>query len=136
MEASPLQPLGADPQAAAIPEQRFEPGVRAVSEQEQMAAQGVLAQVVAHQTKESIEAFAHVHGFDAEVDLGCQAESEHVGLRRLYDSNQSGQFLLAVEPAAFDAPAVGQHEGEATGLLRQGSRDVRWLGQFDFDQRR
>ena len=49
-------------------------------------------------------------------------------------SNSPRQFLLGVVPATFDAPAFGQHQGEAVALLRFRLGEVFWLGQFDFDQ--
>jgi hypothetical protein len=60
-----------------------------------MAALRVLAQMVAHQAVEAIEAFPHIHAVEAEVDLGRGAQP-------------SGEFGRAVElgtvsPASFAA---------------------------------
>lgn len=135
VEPPALQPLGANPESAAIPHQCFDPRSGAVGEQEQMAAQGILAQVITYQAEQAVEAFAHIHRFGAKIDFRCQAESKHFRLHSLDDSDQSRQFLIAIVPVALDSPAAGQFNGEAIGLPLRRLGDPLLPGQFNFYQR-
>src|SRR5271156_4163791 len=59
-EPALLQTLRADPETAAIPEQKFQPVALRVGEQKDMTAQRIARQTVAHQSEETFEALAHV----------------------------------------------------------------------------
>src|SRR6476646_4132447 len=78
VESPALQPLRADPQSAAIPHQRLQSGLRAIGEQKQMPTQRIVPELIAHQSEQSFEAFAHVHRLGPEIDLRCRAKAEHV----------------------------------------------------------
>src|SRR6185369_12501714 len=73
-----LQALRADPQSAAVPHQRLQSGLRAIGEQKQMSTQRIVPELIAHQSEQSFEAFAHVHRLGPEIDLRCRAKAEHV----------------------------------------------------------
>ena len=119
MKASALEPLGAHPQSAAIPNKSFEPVVRFVGEEEEMAAQRILAESIADQAEESVEAFAHVDRLDTDVDLCRDTETEH-DLCRFHDANQSGERRIIEAPVAFDpAAAFGDHDREIGAALRR-----------------
>jgi hypothetical protein len=60
-----------------LPDQSLQPSVRAIREQEQMAAQRIFPQVVPHQSMQSFEAFAHVNRFPRNVDFRRRTQSEH-----------------------------------------------------------
>lgn len=77
-----------------------------------MPALRVLPQVVAHQSVQPVKALAHVHGVQADVDPGGEAQAEHC-LLGLSNADQAGQIGIAELPVALDAPAIAQHQREA-----------------------
>jgi hypothetical protein len=70
-----------------------------------MAAQRIIPQRIAHQPVQTFEAFPHVDGFDAEIDPGCQPESEHYArsamrIRRARSSSAKAKEQSIARPFA------------------------------------
>ena len=68
-----LQTFRAHPQSATVPHQGFQTRFRFIGEQEQVPAQRILSQMIAHQPVQPFKSFAHIDGFHRDVDLGRQA---------------------------------------------------------------
>src|SRR6516165_1420520 len=66
-----------------LPSQHLQPTPRSIREQEQMAAQRILPEPVAHQSEETVESLPHVHTFGS--DLGCRTETKHYAAFRNSD---------------------------------------------------
>src|SRR5277367_6951473 len=76
-ETSLLHALGAYPQPAAIPEQKFQPIALRVGKQKNVAAQRIARQPVAHQTVESFKSLAHVRRSGGKIDARGRPDAEH-----------------------------------------------------------
>lgn len=98
----------------------------AVGEQEKMAAQWVEAQLVANQTVEALEAFPHIDGFEAEVDLCCWTESEHTLCSFGY-AQELSESGFGEGPTGFNATAIGEYHDDGAwsgqGLWGDGDGD-------------
>ena len=110
VKTAAFQALGADPESAAIPDQSLDPRAAAVGEQEQMAAERILSEMITDQAEQTLEAFPHIDGFGGQIDAGGRTGSEHLALARQLQQLRQGRW--GEVPVAFDADAVGQQELE------------------------
>ena len=69
-KAAFLQSFGANPKTASIKDKEFQARLLAIGEQEEVAAERVLAEGVTDQSKEAVEALSHVDGIDGDKDAG------------------------------------------------------------------
>ena len=107
VKAPLLKLFRAHPQAGHIPEKDLQPIVLCVGEQEKVAAQGVAQQLIAHQTIQAIETFAHVGCARRHVDSRCRAHPEH-RLQPLEYGHQLSQRLRIEAATNFYSATVGQ----------------------------
>jgi hypothetical protein len=121
VKSSLLKPFRANPKSAAIPENDLQPIVLCVRKQKEMAAQGVAQQLIAHQTIQPINPFAHVRCARRHVDPRCRAHSEH-GLQPLKYGYQLRQRLRIEAATNFYSAAVDQQHRQGTGKLPSRNR--------------
>src|ERR1700693_733575 len=57
-----------------------------------MPAQRVVPELIAHQPVQSLEAFAHIHGFDGDIDFRRQPQPEHAITPRPRESAAAGRL--------------------------------------------
>ncbi len=83
-----LQPLGADPESASIPDEDLQPIALGIAKQEQVPAKRLTRQSIADETVQPLEPFAHVGDPGGQIDPCSWAQSKH-GLRPLQDAHQA-----------------------------------------------
>src|ERR1700722_578549 len=76
-KASLLQAFGAYPEAAAIPEQQFQPIALRVAKHKDVPAQRIARQPVAHQSEESFKSLAHVRRSGGKINARGRPDAEH-----------------------------------------------------------
>jgi YD repeat-containing protein len=76
-KAALLQPLGADPQARAVPVENLDPVAPAIGEDEQMPAQRVLLQLMPHQPAQPFETLAQIRHARREIHARGHAQGHH-----------------------------------------------------------
>jgi len=108
-----LQPLGADPQSAAIPDEDLQPIALAVAEQEQVPAQRLTRQSVSDKTVQPLEPLAHVRDAGGQIDPCGWTESKH-GLYPLQHTHQALERIRIKVRMYLDAAPVRQHHGQPT----------------------
>src|ERR1035437_3007061 len=126
-EPSLLQALGAYPQAAAVPEQQFQTIALRVGKQEDVPAQRIALQPVAHPTVEALEAFAHVRGPRCQIDPRGRSPTEHTQARSSTASNCAN--VRASNRRDFDSTAAFQGLRQAAGPTALRRRAI--AGYFD-----
>src|ERR1019366_3260578 len=72
-----LQPLGADPESAAVPEKQLQAVALRIGEQKHVPAQRIAHQPVAHQPVETFKALAHVRRAGCKINSCCGSDAEH-----------------------------------------------------------
>src|SRR5256885_508925 len=77
-----------------------------------MSTQWVLAELLAHQAVQSLEALAHVLRFGGHINLRRRTQTEH--LHRLGNTDQSRQLGIAEPPAGLDPPSIAEHQYETS----------------------
>lgn len=81
------QPFGTEPEALAIVAQDFERGTRAVPEDVERAAQGIVAERSAADGGEPINAFAEVDRLRGDKDATLRGQLEHPGVSKKVRTN-------------------------------------------------
>jgi len=113
-----LQPLGTDPESASIPDKDFQPIALGVTEQEQVSAQRVAQQSIAHKAVEPLEPLAHVGDAGGQIDPCGWTQSKH-GLRPLQQTHQALERFGIKIRMYLDAAAARQHHSQpATQFVR------------------
>src|SRR3984957_8975025 len=120
-ETSFLQALGAYPEAAAIPEQQFQPIALRVAKHKDVPAQRIARQPVAHQSEESFKSLAHIRRSGGERNARGRPDAED---DRASPTGISSRIVPASNPgftstrSPLDRSTVSlpppQHQGWAT----------------------
>jgi len=76
-ECSTLETLRRKPEAAHVPHQNFEQGALSADEDKSIAADRILAQLLAHQGGQAIKALAHVGAGAGKVDALAMGKAQH-----------------------------------------------------------
>src|SRR5919108_3385320 len=112
-----LQTLGANPQSAAIPEQQLQPIPLRVREDEDVPAQRLQLQLIAHQAVETLEAFTHVGAPRRQVDPRRQPYAKHAQPRSTTVSNRCSVSASKPQPISIRRPP-GSATTKPLGLPR------------------
>ena len=86
-KASLREPFSTEPEALAIVAQDFQCGARAVPEDVERTAEGIVAEGAAADGGESIDAFAEVDGLCGDKDATLRRELEHQGVSKKARTN-------------------------------------------------
>jgi len=115
-----LQPLGADPESASVPDEDLQPIALGVAEQEKMPAQRLTRQSIPNQTVEPFETLAHIGDAGGQIDPCGWAQSKH-GLRPLQDAHQALERIRIKIRMYLDPAPARQHHGQPATrfVLRQ-----------------
>ena len=112
-----LQPFSTDPESASVPDEDLQPIALGVAEQEQVPAQRLTRQSIAHQTVQPIEPLAHVGDPGGQIDPCSWAQSKH-GLHPLQDAHQAFERTRIKIRMHLDPAPARQHNGQpATRFL-------------------
>jgi hypothetical protein len=76
-ERTSLETLRSQPEAAHVPHQNFQQRALSPNEDEGIAADRILAQLLAHQGGQAIEALAHIGAGSSKVDALAMGEAQH-----------------------------------------------------------
>ena len=108
-----LQPLGADPESASVPDEDLQPIALGVAEEEQVPAQRLTRQTIADETVQPFKPLAHVGDPGGQIDPCSWAQSKH-GLRPLQDGHQAFERTRIKIRMHLDPAPARQHHGQPT----------------------
>lgn len=109
--------VGADPQSAAVPDDGFDPGARAIREQEQMPAQRIVSELIAHQSVQTFKALAHIHRFHRHT-ISSPVGGQTSGA--FGHADQASQFGIGELRKSFDAQPADKDDREPRRRFRFG----------------
>ena len=110
VEATFLEPLVKDGEPVAIPPKHFEPVAAFVAEDEQMSDKRIfVAEVIADDGEESVEASAHIDRLDGDKDAGGWRQGQHGRA-----SGLGAAWRMAQDVGEQGAIAAGQNADAAS----------------------
>ena len=108
-----LQPLGADPETASVPDEDLQPIALAVAEQEQVPAQRLTRQSIPDQSVQPLEPLAHVGDSGSQIDPCGWTQSKH-GLGPLQQTHQALERTRIKIRMYLDAAPARQYHSQPT----------------------
>jgi hypothetical protein len=108
-----LQPLGADPETASVPDEDLQPIALAVAEQEQVPAQRLTRQSIPDQSVQPLEPLAHVGDSGSQIDPCGWTQSKH-GLGPLQQTHKALERTRIKIRMYLDAAPARQYYGQPT----------------------
>ena len=111
MEPTLFESLADNEESGPVPEQTFGEGPKPVQEDEQVAAQGILAELVLNQSLQASEPFAHVDGMPIDEDPAPVLQKSHwasPSKRRTIPPGSSTTMLYGVPLEEVDRSLVGK----------------------------
>ena len=120
LERATLKALGVDPEPGPIPVEEFEEVVRAVDEDEDGTAAGIIAEARDDFGMEPVEGFSHIAGGECEEDAQAAGEGQH-GRRRVVRSSAAHE-RAAREETSIIAPQGSEIRRAAVVVVTGPSR--------------
>ena len=108
-ERAALESLRRQPEAAYVPHQNFQQRALAADEYESISADRILAQLLAHQGGQAIEALAHIGAGAGQVDALAMGEAQHgrtAAMMRPIHCGSMPAGMRSVAPVGQDTIAV------------------------------
>ena len=113
LERATLKALGVDPESGPIPVEEFEQIARAVDEDEDSTAAGIVTEAGDDLRVEPVEGLSHVAGFEGEEHAQAAGECQHG--RRKAERSSAAHGRAAREATSITAPQGNEMRRAAVG---------------------